>query len=450
MNLYKQILHSGSHKDDNYLSSYRKKTVNITVLYGVPVLLIFSMINFKIGINSFAYVDILAALTLFLSFIYLKYSKKVFMPSIGVLLAFYFIHLGSLFNAGVANSSFFWFFAFPPLSIYFFGIKRGLYLIYGLLLTIFIFFIYVNIVEVNLTYDVRLLIVLMLALFLLTKINVFYEGLRENYEKTIIEQKEKIEKQKVTLEELNKSLEDKVKEEVEKNRKKDKQLLQQSRLAQMGEMISMIAHQWRQPLTAISSTANTLTLDIIMDNYNKEFFQEQVDNIANYSQHLSLTIDDFRNFFKNNKEKQDITLEEIVKSTLSIIKTSLDNKQISLITDFNCHKNINTYPNELKQVVLNLIKNAEDVLIEKNIENPQIKIKTYAKNDKCYLIVEDNAGGIPKNIIDKIFDPYFSTKKAKDGTGLGLYMSKTIVQEHCQGLLNVENTKFGAVFKIEL
>ena len=254
------------------------------------------------------------------------------------------------------------------------------------------------------------------------------------------------------LEKLNNTLEEKVKIEVEKNRLQDKQMLQQSRLAQMGEMISMIAHQWRQPLTAISATTSNLTLKLIMDNnINKDEFQTEIDLIADYSQHLSKTIDDFRGFFKTNKEKEKTTLTKIVTNTLNIVKTSVINKNIKIVTDLECEEEFETYSNEVKQVILNLIKNAEDILIEKEIKNPTITIKSICgiNCDHPTLIIKDNAGGVPEDIIDQIFNPYFSTKKEKDGTGLGLYMSKTIIEEHCGGKLSVSNDDDGAVFTIK-
>ena len=212
----------------------------------------------------------------------------------------------------------------------------------------------------------------------------------------------------------------------------------------------MIAHQWRQPLTAISSTVSTLSLDIMMDNYNEEFFKDQLEKISSYSQHLSSTIDDFRNFSKQDKKMQETTLAELVENTFSITRPSLESKSIILTTNYNCKKKVITYPNELKQVILNLIKNAEDILLENKIKNPKITIETSCNDGYCILSVEDNAGGIPENIIDKIFDPYFSTKKAKDGTGLGLYMSKTIIEDHCGGKLIALNGASGAIFKIRL
>ncbi len=237
---------------------------------------------------------------------------------------------------------------------------------------------------------------------------------------------------------------------ITKNKLQEEHIHSQAKLAQMGEMIKMIAHQWRQPLSAISSTAAVLDLKITMDKYDKEFFAKQVTNISEYSTHLSSTIDDFRNFFKTNKIKQDITLKNIAKDSLSILGNSLKNKNISLKSKFDCEHTISTYPNELKQVVLNLIKNAEDALVEKNVQNATIWITTYDKDDFCVIEVKDNAGGIDTSIMTKIFDPYFTTKSKKDGTGLGLYMSKTIIEKHCDGELRVYNDLQGAVFTIAL
>ena len=252
------------------------------------------------------------------------------------------------------------------------------------------------------------------------------------------------------LEEINKTLEDKIKIEVEKSREKDKALVQQSKLAQMGEMIAMIAHQWRQPLGAITASANDLILKIKFNKYDAKYFNKKLKNITDLSQHLSKTIDDFRGFYKKDKEKIEIVLSDIVKDVLNIVATSIKNKDIEIITEFHSNKKVYTYPNELRQVILNLIKNAEDILLEKGINNPYIKIKTYDDKNNSYLEVSDNGGGVHENIIDKIFDPYFSTKTKKDGTGLGLYMSKIIIEEHCNGTLSISNSNEGAVFRIEL
>ncbi len=248
------------------------------------------------------------------------------------------------------------------------------------------------------------------------------------------------------LEEINQTLVNKVQEEVKKNRRKDHQIIQQSRLAQMGEMMSMIAHQWRQPLAAISSTSVSINLKAQLNTLDNKNAIELTNKISQYAQHLSSTIDDFRDFFKSNKEKREIGYDDIIASVLNIVEVSIVNKNIKLVKKLQSKNVFHTYPNELKQVVLNLLKNAEDILTEKNIENPQIVVETKGN----ILKVSDNGGGIPKDIMPKIFDPYFSTKTKKDGTGLGLYMSKIIIEEHCRGKLSATNDQNGAVFTIQL
>jgi len=243
-----------------------------------------------------------------------------------------------------------------------------------------------------------------------------------------------------------------LKEQIEKNEQQHQQLIHQSRLAQMGEMISMIAHQWRQPLTAISATSSTITLKATIDKLDNETAIKMASKITHYVNHLSSTIEDFRNFFKNNKTKIKITLEDLVNSTLDIIQVSIENKNIKVIKNIKGSYECNTYANEVKQVLLNLLKNAEDALLEQKPQNPTIIIETPQdiESHKVVIVIKDNAGGIPEHIIDKVFDPYFSTKHSKDGTGLGLYMSKTIIEKNCHGKLSVHNDNDGAVFTIEL
>jgi len=258
----------------------------------------------------------------------------------------------------------------------------------------------------------------------------------------------KIEAQKV--QELNATLEDKIHKEVSKNREKDKHILQQSRLAQMGEMISMIAHQWRQPLAAISATSASLNLKAQLGRADKETIIQKSQDIANYAQHLSTTIDDFRNFFKPNKEKQLTSYQELITAVIGIVGVSITNKNIRIVEDLQSQSLFETYANEIKQVLLNLIKNAEDVLYEKSIKDAQIYIHSYDSEKWAIIEVEDNGGGIDISIIDKIFNPYFSTKLEKNGAGLGLYMSKTIIEEHCKGKLTARNKPNGALFQIKL
>jgi len=233
-------------------------------------------------------------------------------------------------------------------------------------------------------------------------------------------------------------------------RQKDEIMFRQSRMAQMGEMLSMIAHQWRQPLNAITLTTSALELKTEDDSYDKTFFQTRLNRISDYVQHLSSTIEDFRNFFKPNKIKQKTTFCKIMENTLDIMRTELENKNISIVTEYSCSDSMTSYSNELLQVALNLVKNAEDALLSRKTISPRITIKCYSNAEKSILEVRDNAGGIDESILDKIFDPYFTTKDEHNGTGLGLYMSKMIVEEHCRGILSVHNSNEGAVFRIAM
>ena len=290
--------------------------------------------------------------------------------------------------------------------------------------------------ELDHTY--RLVLILFVIIFFIIMLFSILDIKREREKDEALQKVEKI----------NLQLEEKIKKAVEENRKKDQAMFQQSRLAQMGEMLSMIAHQWRQPLTAISSTASSLKLKATFEKVDKDTILKKSDDIVKYSKHLSSTIDDFRNFFKSNKIKTDTDLNEVVNSVLNIVEHSLKNSGISIEVELKCNKIFQSYPNEIKQVLLNLIKNAEDVFKEKNIKEPKIVIKTYEKYGLAIMEVQDNAGGVPENIKEKIFDPYFSTKIKKDGTGLGLYMSKIIIEEHCNGKIEVTNKKDGALFRV--
>jgi len=241
---------------------------------------------------------------------------------------------------------------------------------------------------------------------------------------------------------------------------KEKLLLEQSRLAQMGEMISMIAHQWRQPLGAISSAVFSVQTKLALGKFDLDtkegveklldFLEKKHGSINQYVEFLSATIDDFRNFFKPDKSKELIMVTIPIHRALQIVKSSLESKGIYLETNFKCNEAVYMYQNEMMQVILNVLKNSEDNFLEKGIENPKIIISTYLENNQYVISLLDNGGGIPEDILISIFDPYFSTKAEKNGSGLGLYMSKTMVEEHSGGKLIAHNIEDGVEFKIIL
>ena len=278
--------------------------------------------------------------------------------------------------------------------------------------------------------------------------------------KEFSENLEEIVKEKtLKLTELNENLEQKINIEVEKSREKDKKIIQQTRFAALGEMIGNIAHQWRQPLSAISSTASSTSVQMDLGIADDKEVKKSLSNIMNYVGFLTQTIEDFRSFFKEDKEKTDFDMINIFKNTKTITNSTYAEYQIKIIERHN-EKSLmtNGLPNELSQVFLNVLNNAKDILAEKVPENRILLVEFSQNKDNCIVEITDNAGGISDNIKDKIFDPYFTTKHQSQGTGIGLYMSKEIIEKHMQGALTFYNKEFeydnkkeyGACFKIEL
>jgi len=241
---------------------------------------------------------------------------------------------------------------------------------------------------------------------------------------------------------LNKNLEEKVKKEVEKNRKKVMMLSQSFREAQLGEIFGFIIHQFKQPLNVITLSASYIDM-IIQKECNNPKISDFTTKIKESITYLDKTLNEFRSFLKPNKEKVKVTFEKVIDESLNVLEFYLKTTDIDINIIKNSVEEVEVVENELMQVIINIVKNAIDALKERNIQNPKIDIVI----DGCKLIIKDNAGGI-KGDINKIFESYFTTKK--EGTGLGLYMSKIIIEEHFNGKLSVRNVEEGAEFTIDL
>jgi PAS domain S-box-containing protein len=254
---------------------------------------------------------------------------------------------------------------------------------------------------------------------------------------------------------LNKDLEKRVEDGIEALNKNEKLLIQQSKMAAMGEMIGNIAHQWRQPLNIVSSYMMRIENRYYDDNLNDEFIEDISDKINSTLQYMSKTIDDFRNFFKPSKERVEFNILSSIEAIVSITMEQLKNNNIELnITTEDKSIKANSYQNEFKQVIINIVNNSKDAIL-KNREKGLVqagRIDISVKEHMGYVVIEicDNGGGIPKEIIDRVFDPYFTTKFEAQGTGLGLYMSKTIIEKNMGGLLTVSNKDNGACFLIKI
>ena len=259
------------------------------------------------------------------------------------------------------------------------------------------------------------------------------------------------------LKRLNAQLNEKIKIEIEKNEEKNRILIQQSRMASMGEMLENIAHQWRQPLSTISVAASGMEIKKEFSSLSDKEFFEAIDHIKKSTQYLSNTIDDFRSFFSKNKKTSQINISDTIEKSLELMGNSFLHHKINLVKNL---KSIETtsLENELIQVLMNILVNAKDALRHTVSAEKYIFIDVEEKDNQIVIQVKDNAGGINDDIIDKIFEPYFTTKHQFNGTGIGLYMSKLLMEKHLKGELTVKNVEYtfmdnnykGALFEVSL
>ena len=269
--------------------------------------------------------------------------------------------------------------------------------------------------------------------------------------------KSKVEEKTKELVEINHDLEERIKKEVEQSLKKDRLLSQQQKMVSMGQMLENIAHQWRQPLSLITTNASAVKLKKQINDLDDEFLNNSLDSILNTSKYLSNTIDDFRYFFKPQKEKSDFYLEKCCAKTIDLINSNFLNYDIKIIYKIENIK-VCGYETELIQVLINILNNAKDALVTSNNSEKFIFIDIFKQEDKAIIEINDNAGGIDKDIIEKVFEPYFTTKHQSQGTGIGLFMCQEIVTKHMNGQISISNANFefnnknytGALVKIIL
>ena len=281
--------------------------------------------------------------------------------------------------------------------------------------------------------------VLILSIVMSNKISQSFQ----NYQKKV-----RIKEKK--LKNLNSSLQEKVLIGIKEAQKKDRAMLHQSRLARVGTMISMIAHQWRQPLSEVSGILMELETATKFKKSNDKFVLECIKDSDKLLNYMSDTIDDFRNFFKPSKQKVYFSVKTACLNALSLVNASLNDFDIKINKSFQEDVIVCGYPREFSQVILNLLLNCKDVFEDRKTINPQINFSSKIIDKEVKIIIEDNAGGINEENIDVIFEPYFTTKSSLKGTGLGLYMSNMIIEKNMNGKLNVTNSNTGAVFEIVL
>jgi len=264
----------------------------------------------------------------------------------------------------------------------------------------------------------------------------------------IIESKDrKVKSSTKALKTLNKQLDSEIKKEVEKNKNQQKILMQRSKFTALGEMISLIAHQWRQPISELNAIILNIKMHHNLDKLDKVIMEKKTKDIEDILDFMSTTIDNFRSFFKPNKQKKIFKFVDSFKRIEALSSAVLKEHKIELVLNIDKELSIKSFQNEFEQVILNIITNAKDALLDDKISIPRITIDVY-QDEKIYIEICDNARGIKKKIIEKIFNPYFTTKSEAEGTGIGLYMSKMIIEENMGGKISVKSSKEGTCFTI--
>lgn len=351
-----------------------------------------------------------------------------------------------------------WLFTYPIVLLYLQNTKSGVYW--------FLFMIGMILISpfqqfVETHYSLYQALYLSLALLMVSIIVYFYKLKMDEAKELIVSQQNrlqnfntelelKVEQKTSQLQELNELLEIRVKEKVKELLKKDKLITAQSRQAVMGEMISMIAHQWRQPLSTITLQISNLHFRRLLgEEIPAKESDKVLSEISDTIVYLSDTIDDFQTYFRPNKEQEKIEIHDLLQKAINFAIPRTKDRHIEIINKKEKDILIHTYVNEMIQVILNLINNAIDAFDDTDKEDAKLILYAKEMEDSVMIFVEDNAGGITKENLSRIFEPYFSTK-GKNGTGLGLYMSQMIVQKQFSGDISVKTSSEGTVFTIEI
>jgi len=426
--------------------------------YQITAKLIFSFF-FGIGIFLFSIVrfleknyivsatQFLFAMILMYGFFRLRRDKRFYKVDTILFFIMFLLYINIIFFYVPQNSLNILWIIFTPILIFFFLNKVA-----GIIMFLLIFTFILYLIASGYHYNVSEFITLLAAFFVTTFMMYMYEKMKESESQRLREYnlrlKKEVQKQTEELATLNKHLEKRIQEELEKRIIQEKMLICQNRMANMGIMIDSIAHQWRQPLMHINSILMNISRVTESEPKNIEYIDTQIDNIFNVTEQMSQTINDFRNLFKPNKEKERFKLKKLMNTILPLMQKNL--KTIDLTLKIENNLEIYSYQNELSQVLLTILQNAIEAFEEHNITQKEIVIVAKENNSHIDITIGDNAGGIAEKNLPHIFEPYFTTKQHRHGTGLGLYIAKIIIERSMRGKIMVETIKNGTKFTINL
>ena len=402
--------------------------INVAIVLSSMAMIYGMVVNYYKGNHLlFTIESTILAVNIFLV-ILLRYSKKSYLfASYLVTAQCSYLILVLFYTTRPEEMKQVWLYTYPIILLYFKDAKIGLYwvvfMIFMLLIAPFQPFITVHYSFYQLFYVSFVLVIVSLIVYL--------------YRIKMTQANELILQQQIDLQQKVKEL-----------TKKDKMLSIQSRQAVMGEMISMIAHQWRQPLSSVTLNISNLQVKKLLgEEIDDEALHKALENISDTVVYLSETIDDFQTYFRQKKEVASVEITELIEKAIAFISARLQESSIRVNFMTRLEFMVETYSNELVQVLLNILNNSVDALVDREIKDPTITINIYNRGENLAITIEDNAGGIAEKNLDAVFDPYFSTK-GKNGTGLGLYMSQMIMQKQFHSKIEVTNTQKGALFTI--
>jgi len=426
--------------------------------YQITAKLIFSFF-FGIGIFLFSIArfleknylvsttQFLFSMLLMYGFFRLRRDKTFYSLYTLIFFIVFLLYTGIIFFYVPQNSLNILWIIFTPIIIFFFLNKRA-----GIIMFLIIFSFILYLIVSDYHYNLSEFITLLATFFVTTFMMYMYEKMKESESQRLREYntrlKKEVQKQTEELATLNKDLEKRIEEELEKRIIQEKMLICQNRMANMGIMIDSIAHQWRQPLMHINAILMNISRVTESESNNVEYIDEKIDNIFTVTQQMSQTINDFRNLFKPNKEKEHFKLQKLINTILPLMQKNL--KDIDLTLKIEKNLEIYSYQNELSQVLLTILQNAIEAFEEQNITQKEILIVAQERSEHINITISDNAGGISEKNLPHIFEPYFTTKQERHGTGLGLYIAKIIIERSMRGEIRVETIKNGTKFIINL
>ncbi len=445
MKALKQIFYiNDTFNDDELILKHKVVAMLYLSFIGGIGVFIFSIYRYMQGNTVVGVVQFIFALFLFYGFYRLKRDKNFYNIYSIIIFIMFFIYIHVIFFYVPENSlNILWIISAPVLIFFF--LDRDIGTLFLILLVGFILYL----IYVEYPYTVPEYITLFFVLITTALVMYRYEKLKDIERARLLEYNKRLEKdiKKHTyqLHQLNNNLQQKVDEEVAKRVAQEQMLLMQSRMASLGQMIDAIAHQWRQPLMNIN--ANLMNIDRGIENREKpKMLQEKILDIFEITSHMSNTIEDFRNLLKIEQNREKFRLDDLLNHVTKMMKSTL--KSIDLTKSCSKDLLVNVCKSELSQVLIIILSNSAEMLKIKKIAHKKIDITVEVINEQCIITISDNAGGIDRENIDKIFDPYFTTKKQTGGTGLGLYIARIIVEHNMKGKILVRNGKDGALFKI--